>query len=119
MCSLAVMVYLAARKIPRLDDTLESFSSEGGGGFFGKIGYFFDSLPWGRLDFLVSQFLEKILRRVRIFVMRVDNRLIHHLGKIKSLKDSHLQLKEKRMALFDGNKESGESENNTSDVIEQ
>lgn len=99
---------MAARKIPQLDDTLNS-AHQGAGGFFGKIGHFFDSLPWNKVDFFVSQFLEKLLRRVRVFVMRVDNRLIHHLGKIKTLKDAHLQSREKKLGLFENNNGNGEA----------
>ena len=77
VASLAVMAFLAARALPRVepDDEPESL--------FDRMNAWFGKLPLHHLDDRVNGLLFKFLKRVRVIVMKIDNRLIHHLDRVK------------------------------------
>lgn len=117
LVSFGLMVYLVARKIPVISDTIE----EGGAhrGIFAKTENFLSSIPYDKIDFLLSQFLEKTLRKTKLYLLKLDNQLNKHLEKFKNVKmQTHLR-KEKKLALFDNlYKENGKEENELTEEID-
>lgn len=83
MLSLGVMIYLVARKVPQIIDVIDE-NPAGSRKLFAKIENFIDSLPAEKVDFFVSQLLEKMFRKLKLFSMKLDNQLAHHLKKFKS-----------------------------------
>ncbi len=77
------MIYLVARAVPRVNDTVfdESSINKGLGE---RLGKFIDSLPIEKADLTISRILERLLRNVKLLVMRVDNKLSQHLAKFKA-----------------------------------
>ena len=77
------MIYLVARAVPRVNDTVldEGSANKGLGERFGK---FIDSLPIEKADLTISRILERLLRNLKLLVMRVDNKLSQHLAKFKA-----------------------------------
>jgi len=71
------MVYMIARGVPRIDDRLEEEKKN-------KLDHWFSKIPIEKIDLALSRFLEKILRRLRVCLLRADNFLVSHLNKIKS-----------------------------------
>ena len=104
------MVYLVARKIPIVSDTLEENANYKG--FFAKTEKFFSSIPYDKLDYSFSQFLEKFLRKTKLYLMKLDNQLNKHLEKFKSAKQATHLRKERKKVFFQQLSEFKESENN-------
>ncbi|MEK7463063.1 MAG: hypothetical protein AAB621_01710 [Patescibacteria group bacterium] len=79
MASLAAIIYLVARTIPRIDENVvlghpkKSFLEN-----------FFSKLPLEKIDLMFDNLLEKILRKFKIVVMKVDNTLTRRLSNFKS-----------------------------------
>lgn len=78
MVSLAVLIYLVARTIPRIDENVVLTASKNS--FFGKL---VSKIPLEKLDFMFNNLLEKILRRFKIVVMKLDNILTKWLSGFK------------------------------------
>lgn len=76
--SATVMAFLAARALPRV------LPAENPRSIWSHIDEWFGRLPLHRLDDRVNAFLFKFLKRTRVVVMKIDNRLIRHLDKVKS-----------------------------------
>ena len=81
MVGLGGIVYLIARGIPRIDDTLRE---EPKNKIDHKIDHWFSKIPIEKFDVALSNFLEKFLRRTRIGLLRMDNFLVKHLNKVKT-----------------------------------
>lgn len=77
--SLGVIIYLAARALPRVDG--EDIHSPATPSLFDAV---FSSTMLERADTFVNVILEKVLRRLKIIVMKADNFVSESLGKIKS-----------------------------------
>lgn len=77
MVGLGGIVYLIARGIPRIDDTLREEPKN-------KIDHWFSKIPIEKFDIALSNFLEKFLRRIRIGLLRMDNFLVKHLNRVKT-----------------------------------
>lgn len=73
---------MVARKIPKIVDVIDE-NQKGGEKIFSKIDKFISSLPLEKLDFIFSQVLEKVLRKFKLYVMKLDNQLSHHLKKFR------------------------------------
>jgi hypothetical protein len=76
------IVYLIARGVPRIDDTLRE---EPKNKIDHKIDHWFSKIPIEKFDVALSNFLEKFLRRLRIGLLRMDNFLVKHLNKVKTV----------------------------------
>ena len=76
------MVYMIARGTPRIDDRLEEKEKS-------KLDRWFSKIPIEKIDITLSNFLEKFLRRLRVYLLRMDNFLVGHLNKIKSATQSN------------------------------
>ncbi len=110
MASLGAMIYLVARAVPRVNDTVldEGSANKGLGERFGK---FIDSLPIEKADLTISRILERLLRNLKLLVMRVDNKLSQHLAKFKA-KIMNGEQNGKKPTLFSVSNEDKENGNN-------
>lgn len=75
--SLGVIIYLFARALPRVEN--ENVSSRQ----LPLLDSFLSARILDRADNIAKTILEKILRRIKIIVMKVDNFVSEHLGKLK------------------------------------
>ena len=82
--SATVMAFLAARALPRV------LPAENPKSVWSHIDEWFGRLPLHHLDDRVNAFLFKFLKRSRVVMMKIDNRLIQHLHKVKSHGDSRV-----------------------------
>ncbi|MDE2001383.1 MAG: hypothetical protein KGI60_02315 [Patescibacteria group bacterium] len=78
MASLAVIIYLFARAIPRVGDPA----------FAGRdrdyVADLLDRLPLEKADAFVTMALEKLLRKLKVVVLKFDNILTRHLHGLRS-----------------------------------
>lgn len=99
LVSLAVMIYLLARALPRVSDADHNTVTHTSA--FDKL---MDRLPMERLDTALSSFLEKFLRKLKLIVLKIDNVINNYLAQIKRHSPVHKEqqanvLKEKMEAL--------------------
>ncbi len=79
MASLAAIIYLVARAIPRIDENaLVNLQKKS---FFDT---FFSKMPLEKFDLLFDNLIEKLLRRVKIIIMKIDNVLTRRLSNFKT-----------------------------------
>jgi len=108
MASLGAMIYLVARSVPRISDTvLEEHSAKKG--FGERLNKLIDSLPIEKADLTISRLSERVLRTIKLLVMRVDNKLSQHLAKFKAKISSNGQngAKPTLFSVSNGDKENG------------
>ena len=79
MVGLGTMIYLIARAVPRIGDTLEAAEKIPQN----RLDKFIASLPLEKIDVIFSAFTEKLLRKARLLLMKWDNFLSGHLNKFK------------------------------------
>ena len=80
MVSLAVIIYLIAKTIPRIDENIVSGQPRK---LF--LENFFSKLPLEKIDLMLDNLLEKILRKFKIVVMKIDNTLTRKLGNFRPM----------------------------------
>lgn len=103
MLSLGTIIYLIARTVPRIDDEISKPET--------KFDHWIDSVNLKRIDALLSNSLEKILRKNKLFLMKLDNLTTVYLDKIKKSKPGNGQNnKEEKPNLFNSNRKEGEGE---------
>jgi hypothetical protein len=97
--SLAFMIYMLARALPRITDAEHETITHTS--YFDKM---IDRLPMERIDIVISTYLEKLLRKFKIFVSKLDAVINGHLARVR--KNSPIQkeregavLKEKMEAM--------------------
>lgn len=78
MLSLGTMVYLIARAAPRISDEIAPASTIGV-----KLDHILVVLHLEKLDVHLNNFLEKILRKTKLFVLKIDNSISNYLDHIK------------------------------------
>lgn len=98
--SLGVLVYIAARKIPQISDTVPEDTTGRPTGFWHRFELVLGRLPLDRFDLAISQFLEKNVRKMKLFLARLDNYLTHHLEQFKKAKQRTHRKQQKKFALF-------------------
>ena len=69
MTSLAVVVYLMAIAIPRVEESEEKKNGNGT-----------TSIPLDKLDEMLGRAKDKVLRRLKVFVMKTDNFISRQLN---------------------------------------
>ena len=69
MTSLAVVVYLMAIAIPRVEESKEKKNGNGT-----------TSIPLDKLDAMLGRAKDKALRRIKVFVMKTDNFISRQLN---------------------------------------
>ena len=97
--SLAIMIYLLARALPRVTDEHGVMPA----GFFDRL---VDRLPLQRIDVAISDVLEKTLRKFKILVLKLDNAINRSIEQVRkhspAVKASQqANLKEKMEAMQD------------------
>lgn len=76
--SLGAMIYLVSRTLPRINDVEPEISTS-----LSRFDSFLGKLPLEKLDAIFGGFLEKVLRRVRVGVLRFDNWLNYKINQVK------------------------------------
>lgn len=76
--SLAVMAFIAARALPRV-----AVEGEVEPSIYTAFTAWLNRLPLHHVDERINIFLFKFLKRSRVFVMKLDNRLVRHLDRVK------------------------------------
>ena len=104
--SLAMMIYLLARALPRITE------EEGADMQVGVIDRLIDKLPLERIDIVISTSLEKMLRKFRLFISKLDNVVNAHLTRVKenspmNKEKEGLVLKEKMEAMIEAVEKTG------------
>lgn len=108
MASLGAMVYLIARAAPRVGDSEEIF---GKFSYAGRLDRLIAKIPFDKIDAVLSIFVEKFLRKLKLFLLKWDNLLSEHIKKIKKTNSNDFQ-KEEKPNLFDNQSEIINGENN-------
>ena len=96
--SLAIIVYMLARALPRLQ-------SNGTVAPQNSLDRFIAKLPLAKIDETLHLFFERILRKAKIVVMKADHFISGYLGRMKQYtvaKESKDDLKEKMEAMTNG-----------------
>jgi len=101
--SLAIMIYLLARALPRVADDSGIMSS----GMFDRL---VEKLPLQRIDLMISAFFEKVLRKIKILVSKFDNMINSYLIQVRKHSPAakaaqQVNLKEKMEAMQEGKEE--------------
>ena len=107
--SLALMIYLLARALPRITDELHEAVAPVS--FFDRL---IDRLPLERIDIVISTTLEKMLRKFKLFISKLDTVVGTHLNRVKKSSPIHKEkegavLKEKMEAMAEAVEKSEES----------
>jgi len=76
MVSLGTLLYLIARSLPRLGEDPSAHKP----GILDRWAH--SEIP-ERVDAALNAFLEKLLRRLKVVLLKVDNTLAEHLKKVK------------------------------------
>lgn len=99
MLALGVAIYMMARAIPRISDDIHRPA--------GRFHHWMSSLHFEKLDVLLSNFLEKFLRKVKLLLMKVDNATNDYLDKIKKTKPNgnSQKMEEEKPGLFSSSSE--------------
>jgi hypothetical protein len=96
MVSLGVVIYLIARAVPRVGDEISKPTL--------NLDRWLGSLKLEKLDVAFGNFMEKLLRKIKLFLMKLDNVTNNYLDKIKQTKlNGNGQKKEEKPTLFDTN----------------
>jgi len=107
MLSLGMIIYLMARAVPRVGDEISKPTV--------KFDHWFGSLQLEKLDVILSNFLEKLLRKIKLFLMKLDNVTNNYLDKVKQIKlnGNGQKNKEEKPSLFNNNhkEEEGDTQN--------
>ena len=112
MTSLAIIVYLVARATPRIDENIVFSKSKNS--FFDNIVH---KLPLEKIDLMSSNLLEKLLRRVKIIILKIDNILTKKLGNFKSVSSSQEDLRPNLFEKLDLDKKETEQESKEEDGV--
>lgn len=76
---LGIVIYLLARALPRVSGDLDSSVPKKPG----RIEVFIKSLPLAKIDAAVSASLEKILRKVRVVNLKIENSINAGIGRLR------------------------------------
>lgn len=99
-CSLGIIVFLFARALPRVSEEEAGAPTDI---VEKKLEQWIARLPLHKIDRGINLFLEKMLRRVRIGILKIDNLVHSLLSKVKSSSVAAKKVEEKaeqQKALF-------------------
>ncbi len=111
MLSIGTVIYIFARAVPRIAD--EDLANNHQTSSLDRV---FSKLPLKQLDMFFNNLLEKLLRRVKLILMKLDNITGRYLDKIKKL-NIHSKDKVIKQTLFDNLKPA--DEDNDEEKIEE
>ena len=77
--SLGVVLFIMARAVPRIQSESEVIHQNTKFDYFDR---FLGKIPLNKLDFLINSFLSKILRRIKVVVLKIDNFITNYLNKL-------------------------------------
>ena len=77
--SLGVILYLMARAVPRVTDAGEPTHDSG------RFDRLLSRLPLREIDARLNGYLEKFLRRIKVFIMRFNNVVDSKLNKLRKM----------------------------------
>ena len=92
--SLGIILYLMARALPRLDERKEVVHASG---WFDRM---LTRLPLAKVDAGVNSFLEKMLRKMKVIVLKVDNALNQYLNRVRRGNAKKAMAPEEKPQLF-------------------
>lgn len=78
MMSLGAIIYIFASAVPRIEDEEEISQRHG---FWEKL---VKKIPLDRIDNYFNLFLQKIFRRIKVFLMKMDNLVTSRLDQFKN-----------------------------------
>lgn len=93
--SLAVIVYLMARAVPRVRD--EEIGRTHAAGRFDAL---LSKLPLEKVDAWLNAFFEKTLRKTKVVVLKFDNLLNQYLNRVKRASGKQSERRREREDLF-------------------
>ncbi|MCX6703055.1 MAG: hypothetical protein NTW60_04350 [Candidatus Wolfebacteria bacterium] len=103
MSSLALMIYLVARAVPRVGDDIAGSPANR----FDKL---IAVIPLEKIDAAFGIFLEKFLRRTRLFLLKVDNIIGGYLNNLKRMSgNGHKNIESKPSIFTSGSEEKKEN----------
>jgi hypothetical protein len=76
--SLGVVIFVLTRAVPRIGEI-----SPGGNRALDQIDQLIAKIPLDKADAMLNSFLGKILRRIRLVIMRVDNFVNEKITRLK------------------------------------
>jgi len=82
MLGLGTMIYIVARAAPRIEDETAGNSADEKS----KFDVLFSYLRVEKFDVIFNNFAEKLLRKLKLLSMRLDNFTNNYLDKVKKLK---------------------------------
>ncbi len=74
--SLGFIIYLMARALPRVDDTV---TPARGPNFIERA---FAKIPMSKMDQDINNFLARFLRKAKVLILKIDNFINDRLGKL-------------------------------------
>lgn len=100
MLSLGTMIYLIARAVPRVsDEVVDGIIKKKT-----KFDHLFSFLWIEKIDPLLHNFLEKFLRKMKLFLMKLDSVTTNYLEKVKKYKfNNNGKNGEEKQSVFDSN----------------
>ena len=110
MSSLGTIVYLFGRAIPRVNNIEENISKDYSQN---KIDKFIARIPFDEIDISFSIFIEKTLRKIKLLLMKWDNIVTNHIGKMRKSANGSFESekKEEKQKLFISSNDLEVSEN--------
>lgn len=75
--SISVIIYILARGVPRVTEVTTAFPRTS------AIDRLISRLPLAKIDLALNAFSEKFLRKLKVFIMKIDNTINNWIGKIK------------------------------------
>jgi len=113
MLSLGTMIYLIARTVPKIGDEItEDIISPRN-----KFDRLFSYLRVEKFDAVFNKFVEKLLRKLKLVLMKLDNFTNNYLNKVKKYKMNGNGQKngEEKPSLFENKTEASETTENNKD----
>lgn len=113
MLSLGTMIYLIARTVPKVGDEItENIISPRS-----KFDRLFSYLRVEKFDVVFNNFVEKLLRKLKLILMKLDNFTNSYLDKVKKYKMNGNGQKngEEKPSLFENKTETAETIKNNKD----
>ncbi|OGZ03113.1 MAG: hypothetical protein A2604_00100 [Candidatus Liptonbacteria bacterium RIFOXYD1_FULL_36_11] len=86
MTSVAVVAVVFSRGIPRVEDEKEE-------GFYARLDKWVASLPFSKADIFLKNSSHKVLRKLRVSLMKVDNFLDDFLERTKETNGANGKIK--------------------------
>lgn len=108
MLSLAVMIYLVARSVPRVGELITPSDKKS------YLENWLKKVPWHKIDSLINSVGGKFLRRLKIIILKFDNLVSKYLNKFKAAENGNKEVL--NPGIFE-NKIQEDNQNKTDDQI--